>query len=129
MKFLHIVILCEILDETLTIPPFSMLETMARVNGKVQGQTWLLQECRAKQLPVKIANGPVSSTCDQVPIRLLNPSPDSRVVYKGTKIATVEGVDDELVTPSSCSGCATRGERSIMHKAASTKQDGGEVCE
>ena len=26
-------------DETLTIPLFSMLETMARVNGKVQGQT------------------------------------------------------------------------------------------
>ena len=44
---------------------------------------------------VKIANGPVNSTCDQVPVRLLNPSPDSRVVYKGTKIAMVEGVDDE----------------------------------
>ena len=27
--------------------------------------------------------------------RLLNPSPDSWVVYKGTKITTVEGVDDE----------------------------------
>ena len=57
-------------DETLTIPPFSMLETMARVNGKVQGQTWLLQECRTKQLPVKIANGLVSSTCDQVPVQI-----------------------------------------------------------
>ena len=83
------------IDETLTIPPFSMLETMARVNGKVRGQTWLLQECRTKQLPVKIANGLVNSTCDQVPVRVLNPSPDSRVVYKGTKIATVEGVNDE----------------------------------
>ena len=83
------------IDETLTIPPFSMLETMARVNGKVRGQTWLLQECRTKQLPVKIANGLVNSTCDQVPVRVLNPSPDSQVVYKGTKIATVEGVDDE----------------------------------
>ncbi len=81
--------------ETLTIPPFSMLETMARINGKVRGQTWLLQECSTKQLPVKIANGLVGSTCDQVPVRLLNPSPDSRVVYKGTKIATVEGIDDE----------------------------------
>jgi hypothetical protein len=34
--------------ETLTIPPFSMMETMARVNGKVRGQMWLLQECRTK---------------------------------------------------------------------------------
>jgi hypothetical protein len=55
----------------------------------------LVQECMTKQLPVKIANGLVGSTCDQVPVRLLNPSPDSRVVYKGTKVATVEGIDDE----------------------------------
>ena len=52
-----------------------------------------------KQLPVKIANGLVNSTCDQVPVRVLNPSPDSRVVYKGTKIATVEGVNDEPRQP------------------------------
>ena len=64
------------LDETLTIPPFSVLETTARVNGKVQGQTWLLQECKTKQLPVRVANGLVKSACDQVPVRLLNPSPD-----------------------------------------------------
>ena len=81
------------LEETLTIPPFSMLEAMARVNGKVRGQTWLLQECKTKQLPVKIANGLVSSGCDQVPVRLLNPSPERRVVYKGTNIATVEEID------------------------------------
>ena len=70
-----------------------MLEAMARVNGKVRGQTWLLQECKTKQLPVKIANGLVSSGCDQVPVRLLNPSPERRVVYKGTNIATVEEID------------------------------------
>ena len=83
------------LDETLTIPPFSVLETTARVNGKVRGQTWLLQEWKTKQLPVRVANGLVKSACDQVPVRLLNPSPDSKVVYKGTKIATVEEIDDK----------------------------------
>ena len=57
------------LDETLTVPPFSMLETMARIHGKVRGQTWLLQECKTKELPVKIANGLLSSVCDQVPVR------------------------------------------------------------
>ena len=40
------------LDETLTIPPFSILETTARINGIVRGQMWLLQECKTKQLPV-----------------------------------------------------------------------------
>ena len=84
------------LNETLTIPPFSMMETMARVNGKVRGQNWILQECKSKQLPVRVANGLVSTASSQVPIRLLNPSPDCRVVYKGTKIATVEELDEEL---------------------------------
>ena len=85
------------IDKTWIIPPFSMLATMTmtRVNGKVQGQTWLLQECTTKQLPVKISNGLVSSTCDEVPVRLLNPSPDSWMVYKGTKITIVEGIDDK----------------------------------
>ena len=45
------------LDEMLTILPFSMLETTAKVNGKVRGQTWVLQECKTKQLPVKVASG------------------------------------------------------------------------
>ena len=81
------------LDETLTVPLFRMLETMARIHGKVQGQTWLLQECRTKQLPVKISNGLVSFVCDQVLVRLLNQSPDRMVVYKGTKIATIEQSD------------------------------------
>ena len=83
------------LDETLTIPLFSMLETTARVNGKVWGQTWLLQECKTKQFPMKVANGLVKSACDQVVVRLLNPSPDSKVVYKGTKIATMEETEEK----------------------------------
>ena len=54
-----------------------------------------MQECKTKQLPVKVTNGLVKSACDQVPVRLLNPSPDSKVVYKGTKIATVEEIDEK----------------------------------
>ena len=44
---------------------------------------------------MRVANGLVKSACDQVPVRLLNPSSDSKVVYKGTKIATVEEIDDK----------------------------------
>ena len=86
------------LDETLTIPPFSMLETFGRVSGNVRGQAWLLQECKTKQLPVKVANGLVSTSSSQVPVRLLNPSPDRVTVYKGTKIATVEEVKQKPCT-------------------------------
>ena len=72
------------------------METLAKVNGRVCGCTWLLQECKSKQLPVKVANGLVSTTRTQVPVRLLNPSPDVRVVYKGTKVATVEEIEETL---------------------------------
>ena len=44
-------------------------------------------------MPVKIANGLDKSACDQVPVRLLNLSSDCKVLYKGTKIATVEEID------------------------------------
>ena len=81
------------LDETLTIPPFSMLETIAHIHGKVRGQAGLLQECKTKQLPVRIANGLVCTSSSQVPVRLLNPSSDCVVIYRGTKIATVEEVE------------------------------------
>ena len=82
------------LQETVRIPPFSVKETLAKVNGRVRGHTWLLQECKSKQLPVKVANGLVSTTRTQVPVRLLNPSPDVRVVYKGTKVATMEEIEE-----------------------------------
>ena len=63
--------------------------------GRYGARRGYCRNAERTELPVKIANGLVSSTCDQVPVRVLNPSPDSRVVYKGTKIATVEGIDNE----------------------------------
>ena len=75
------------------------METLAKVNGRVRGLTWLLQECKSKQLPVRVANGLVSTTCTQVLVRLLNPSLDLRVVYKGTKVATMEEIEEKPLAP------------------------------
>ena len=36
----------------------------------------------------------VKSACDQVQVRLLNPSPDNKVVYEGTKTSIVEDIDE-----------------------------------
>ena len=87
------------LQETVRILPFSVMETLAKVNGRVRGLTWLLQECKSKQLPVRVANGLVSTTCTQVLVRLLNPSLDLRVVYKGTKVATMEEIEEKPLAP------------------------------
>ena len=49
--------------------------------------------------PVRVANGLVSTTCPQVPDRLLNLSPDLRMVYKDTKVATVEEIEEKPLAP------------------------------
>lgn len=87
------------MDETVRIPPFSVVEVEARVNGNVRGKAWIVQECKFvqgckfKQLPVNVANGLVSGETSRVPVRLLNPSPDPMTVFKGTKVAMVEEVE------------------------------------
>ena len=80
-------------DETVRIPPFTVIEVEAQVKGNVRGKAWIVQGCKSKQLSVNVANGLVSGKTSRVPVRLLNPSPDPMTVFKGTKVATVEEVE------------------------------------
>jgi len=86
----HIIQARVTLEETLSIPPFSEMEVMARVNGEVHEGTWLLEECKSRNLPVRVARALVNPVATTVPVRLLNLSSDMTVVFKGTKVATVE---------------------------------------
>ena len=52
--------------------------------------TWLVEECKSKNLPVRVAHALVNPVTTTVPVRLLNLSSDIAVVFKGTKLATVE---------------------------------------
>ena len=74
----------------MSIPPFSEMEVMARVNGEVHEGTWLLEECKSRNLPVRVVRALVNPVATTVPDRLLNLSSDMTVVFKGTKVATVE---------------------------------------
>jgi len=46
----HIIQARVTLEETLSIPPFSEMEDMARVNGEVHEGTWLLEELHSQLL-------------------------------------------------------------------------------
>ena len=86
----HIIQAQVTLEETLRILPLSEMEVMAKVSEGLYQGTWLLEECKLKNLPVRVARALVNPVTPTVPVRLLNLSSDTTTVFKGTKVATVE---------------------------------------
>ena len=89
----HIIQARVTLEETLSIPPFSEMEVMAKVSKGLHQGTWLLEECKSKNLPVRITRALVNPITRTMPVRLRNLSSDTTTVFKGTKVATVEECD------------------------------------
>ena len=71
--------------ETLSIPPFSEIQTMASCNPVIDHRTWLIEGSRA-DLPILIAGALVISTPTSqrgyVPILIVNPLPTDVTMYK-----------------------------------------------
>ena len=63
---------------------------MAKVGDGLREGTLLVEECKLKNLPVRVARALVNPVATTVPDRLLNLSSDTATVFKGTKLATVE---------------------------------------
>ena len=89
------------LVDTLHISAASELEVMAHVTGTIPPQPCLLEQAPQKRLPVMVARALVTPTAQEVPIRVLNPSPETVTLYKGSSIATVEPIDSLSVSPVS----------------------------
>lgn len=89
------------LRETLHIPAFSEIETMADTHERLSGGVWLLEGLRDRDLPVLVAGAVVApvmggeNTC--VPVRLVNPTSVEVKIHKGTKIAMIEQLDVSAV--------------------------------
>ena len=66
---------------------------MAKVSEELHQGTWLLEECKSKNLPMRVACALVNLVTTTVPVRLLNLSSDTTTMFKGTKVATVEEYD------------------------------------
>ena len=67
----------------------------------------------------------MKSTYDQLPVRLLNPRPDSKVVYKGTKIATVEEIDNK---PHGAILAVQPENKGVILEATNVGHDGRGMC-
>jgi len=83
--------------ETITIPPYSELETMASAAITKGNSVWLVSGLDSK-FPALVAAGVVTCLQDgksaQIPIRAINPFPSAVTLYKDTKVATAEELDD-----------------------------------
>ena len=89
------------LVETIRIPASSELEIMAHVSGPPIYKPYLLEQMTHKRLPVCIARALVSPDSSEVPLRVLNPSPEDVILYKDTSVATMQPMENILISPVS----------------------------
>ena len=94
-----------VLQETLRIPARSEMEVMAGIpaNG-----TLLVENEPMAKLPVMVARAVVCPDASEAPVRLLNPTSEAVTVYKGTKIAVAEALDESNVRTIAAVSTAAR---------------------
>ena len=81
--------------ETIEVPPYSEMEVMATVEQPAAG-VWLLEGVAEGRPAALTARALVTPRSGQVRVRLLNPRPERVKIYKGSKIATLEEVDEPV---------------------------------
>ena len=86
--------------ETVRIPAFCELEVMATTQTSVSECNWILKGEQRDKVLVVAACAVVSPVNRTLPVRLLNPTMESVVVYKGTRIACLEALDESDVIDS-----------------------------
>ena len=93
-----------ILDSNLNIPPCSELETIAKVPESANSSTWILESNPIGRNAVLVARTLVKPVQREVPIRLLNSRNDQITVKKGTVVAQIEPLTEDV----SCSVAVVR---------------------
>ena len=92
-------------ERTAEVPPFSVMEVFAYLKEPVEESTmWLLEETTEKRAPAAVARALVQPVGTRVPVRLLNPRAEPRMVYAGTELATLEEVEARVESVCAVSG-------------------------
>ena len=84
---------------TVQVPPFSEMEIDVKTPVLVGG-TWMVERIAIKSCVVVARAVVCPSNPQGVCVRVINPTPDVATVYKGTKIAVLEPVDDIITAAS-----------------------------
>ena len=83
--------LCAVLNDTVRIPPYSELETLALVNDFAhESGIWLVEDSlsTSKRLSSTVARAIVTPN-HHIVVRLINPANTPATIYKGTRIASL----------------------------------------
>ena len=88
-----------ILPKTIRIPGNSEMEVMAKLGGACQGETLYVEGRSMPHQPsILVAAAVVSpGESQEIPIRLVNWAPDSVTIYKGTRVATLEEMNSDII--------------------------------
>ena len=78
-------------SDTVEVPPRSVMEITACVDGNVEG-VWLV-EALDKDMHVAVARAVVEPTSNTLPVRILNTSDQPATLYAGSAVATMTPVD------------------------------------
>ena len=84
------------MDSNLDIPPCSELETIAKVPESANSSTWILESNPTGRNAVLVARTLVKPVQREVPIRLLNSRNDQITVKKGTVVAQMEPLTEDV---------------------------------
>ena len=94
--------MCASIAATEVVPAYSELEVMATIPQNCKGKSLVVETINTKAT-VMAARALVHPTTDIIPIRLLNPCGEAITLYPGTKIATMEEVEDSAAVISTVS--------------------------
>ena len=86
-------------EENFVIEAESEMEIMGNVSNICNG-TWLVEDHLPKKPQVLIARAVVTPQQGRIPVRVLNLKPESLTIYKGTKIAKAELLENDIATVS-----------------------------
>ena len=85
------------LVNTVRLPAFSEMEVMVANQARVNGSDWILEGEHREKVPVMAARAVVNPVDGTLPVCLFNPGAESITVYRGTRIAHLESVEDNNV--------------------------------
>ena len=80
------------ISNTVEVPPYSMMETLAYFKVPVEG-VWLVEEARDQSLRVAVSRAIVKPSSTTIPVCVMNMSDEPATLYSDTVIATIQHVD------------------------------------
>ena len=83
-----------VLMDTAMLPPRSQMEVLLEPECGLEAGSWLLEPDMEGKVPVCVARAVVNMAGGRFPVRLLNLDSRPTMIWKGTKIATMEHVEE-----------------------------------